>query len=60
MYRKSEYIDFPLKTGYIGNNKRKNISTDRYFKLHIYLRTNKTLIRNSLTHISQLGGGGGN
>jgi len=44
-------MDFSLKIGYMGSFKWKNISTGGYFRLHIYLRTNKTLIHNSLTHI---------
>ena len=37
-----------MKTGYIGNLKWKQISTKGCFRLHIYLRTNKTITHNSL------------
>jgi hypothetical protein len=36
------------KIGYIGGLKSKRISTNGCFGLHIYLRTNKTLIHNFL------------
>jgi hypothetical protein len=41
-------LNFSLKIGYTGSLKWEKISTNGCFKLHIYLRANKTLIRNSL------------
>jgi hypothetical protein len=38
---------FSLKMGYIGSLKWKTVCTNGCFMLHIYLRRNKTLIRNS-------------
>jgi len=46
--QKIQIKDFSLKIGYIGSVKWKKLSTNRCVSLHIYLRTNKTLIHNSL------------
>ena len=40
-------LNISLKIGYIGGLERKLISTNPYFKIHIYLRTNKILPHNS-------------
>jgi hypothetical protein len=42
----SGLLDFSLKIGYIVSFEVANISTNASFRLHIYLRTNKTLIHN--------------
>jgi hypothetical protein len=53
---KIRIIGFSLKIGYIGSLKRgKKISTNGCFRLHIYLRTNKTLTHNSLHVFDNLG-----
>jgi len=41
-------LDFSLKMCYIDSLKWKTLSINGYFRLHVYLRTNKTLIHNSL------------
>jgi len=41
-------MDLSLKIGYIGSFKWKSVSTKGCLRLHIYLRTSKTLIRNFL------------
>ena len=57
--QKIQINDFSLKKGYIGSLKWEKLSTNRCFKLHIYLRTNKTLIHNSLYVFDNCGGGAG-
>ena len=47
--KKSGYLDFSLKIDYISSLKRKKkVSTNGCFTLHIYLCTNKTITHNSL------------
>ena len=37
-----------MKIGYIGSLKWEKVSTNDCFRLHIYVRTNKTLLHNSV------------
>jgi len=53
--QKIQINDFSMKIGYTGSLKWKKLSTNRCFRLHIYLCTNKTLIHNSL-YVQQLEG----
>jgi len=46
--QKIRKLDFSLTISYIGILNWGKFSTNGYFRLHIYLRTNKTLMHNSL------------
>jgi hypothetical protein len=47
--QKIRIIGFYLKIGYIGSSKwKKKFLQTAVFRLHIYLRTNKTFVQNSL------------